>query len=60
MTLRCSVCNTFIVPGRLKRVRKYCSSSCRQIAYRQRKIASGLYIYRGYFYKQVDLVGEVL
>lgn len=55
---RCSVCNSLIVRKRKGPVRKTCSSSCRQISYRQSKMERGFSMYRGYFYPLSDVVEQ--
>jgi hypothetical protein len=57
MKTNCSVCGSTRNFGRFS-LRQYCSSACKQFAYRQRKLANGFSIYRGYFYASPDLAGQ--
>lgn len=53
---KCPICGS--LRGFGHGLKKYCSSACRQISYRQRKIAQGFHFYRGYFYPVPVEVGQ--
>lgn len=57
MNTKCSVCGSTRNFGRFV-LRQFCSPACKQSAYRQRKIAQGFRLYRGYFYALPVEVGQ--
>lgn len=70
--IKCSICNADIQRNRLGPVPLYCSSACRQKAFRKKKLSQGFSILHGYYYKvysknleivirieQTDLTGSI-